>query len=145
MAQTTPQDLRGGVARIDHGAIPVNDAGRALQFYRDLLGAQLTAIGHLTNKPFRDGQGPMIFLEIAGHRGWALALEFDDLPPPIGDFECPCWAFKVTEDVLQNAVGLLKQRNIPYKVVEGRASSPIKRSVFLHDTEGNSIELCVHR
>lgn len=145
MAQPTRESNRPGLVRIDHGAIPVNDAGRAYRFYHELLGAELHHIGHLTNRPFKDGQGPMIFLEIAGHKGWALALEYEDLPAPEGTFDCPCWAFSVSEEAFKRALEVLKQQGISHTIVEGRPSGPVARSIFFRDTEANSVEVCLRK
>jgi len=145
MAEEKTGAYAPGIKRIDHGAVPVNDAGRAYRFYSEVLGAKLHFMAHFTNRPFIDGQGPMVFLEIAGHKGWGLALEYEDLPPPQRLFECPCWAFIVSDDVFQKGLEELKACGVPFSVVEGRTSSPIQRSVFFHDTEGNSVELCVRR
>jgi catechol 2,3-dioxygenase-like lactoylglutathione lyase family enzyme len=142
--QDLPRTAQARIVRIDHGAVPSNDGGRAWAFYRDVLGAKLHLISHLDNRrPL--GQGPMLFVEIAGHRGWGIALEYDDLPPPEGDFSGPCWAFSVDPDEFDRALAVLRARGLSHTVAEGRGSSPIARSVFFHDTEGNSLELCLSR
>jgi catechol 2,3-dioxygenase-like lactoylglutathione lyase family enzyme len=135
---------RSQITRIDHGAVPVNDGGRAWAFYTEVLGAKLHRISHMDNQRFV-GQGPLLFIELAGHRGFGLALEYETLPPPQGIFDCPVWAFRVSPETLGRAPQLLHPRGITSTLVEGPSFSPIARSLFFRDTEGNSLELCVPR
>src|SRR5688572_23653844 len=102
---------RSLLTRIDHGAVPVNDGGRAWNFYTEVLGARLHRISHMDNQRFV-GQGPLLFIELAGHRGWGLALEYENLPPPQGIFDCPVWAFRVSPETLERAPQVLEQRGI---------------------------------
>jgi len=148
MAQTVAKAERAvensQITRIDHGAVPVNDGGRAWSFYTEVLGARLHRISHMDNQRFV-GQGPLLFIELAGHTGCGLALEYENLPPPQGVFDCPVWAFRVSADTLARAPQVLQQRGIASTPVEGPSFSPIARSLFFRDTEGNSLELCVPR
>jgi catechol 2,3-dioxygenase-like lactoylglutathione lyase family enzyme len=132
------------LVRIDHGAVPVNDGGRAWSFYTEVLGAKLHRISHMDNQRFV-GQGPLLFIELAGHKGCGLALEYENLPPPEGTFDCPVWAFRVSPETLQRAPEVLAQRGVTATPVAGPEFSPIAQSLFFRDTEGNSLELCVPR
>src|SRR5262249_62359509 len=52
---------------------------------------------------------------------------------------------RVSADTLARAPQVLQQRGIVSTPVEGPSFSPIARSLFFRDTEGNSLELCVPR
>ena len=71
MANSNPITLE----RIDHGVLPSNDLGRAFRFWSTFMGGQ---IGHHTNLNARglNREVPMIiFMTVANHRGFGLALQ----------------------------------------------------------------------
>ena len=90
--------------RIDHGVLPSNDLGRAFRFWSGFMGGQ---IGHLTNLTMRglNREVPMIvFMTVANHRGFGLALQdFRISPKPARPMEGVVWGFEVAADNLAAA------------------------------------------
>ena len=143
MTATSPVILE----RIDHGVIPSNDLGRGFRFWSSFMGAQL---GHLTNLTARglNREVPMIvFMTVANHRGFGLALQdFRIAPKPAHPMEGVVWGFEVAADNLAEAAQTAEQQKLsPQRVTDYPASSPIKESLFVVDPDGNTVELCVRK
>jgi hypothetical protein len=100
MANSNPITLE----RIDHGVLPSNDLGRAFRFWSTFMGGQ---IGHHTNLNARglNREVPMIiFMTVANHRGFGLALQdFRISPNPARRLEGVVWGFEVADDNLTAA------------------------------------------
>ena len=131
--------------RIDHGVLPSNDLGRAFRFWSGFMGGQ---IGHLTNLTMRglNREVPMIvFMTVANHRGFGLALQdFRISPKPARPMEGVVWGFEVAADNLAAAAQEAEKQKLNLqRVTDYPASSPIKESLSVLDPDGNTVELCI--
>ncbi len=127
--QTLPVDSR---VRIGHVHLKVADLDRALGFYRDVLGFQLTQ---------RFGR-QAAFLSAGGyhhHIGLNTWESANGSPPPPGTTGLYHIAILYpTRAGLADAVSRLKQANIP---LEGAADHGVSEAIYLRDPDGNGVEL----
>lgn len=133
--------------RIDHGVLPSNDLGRSFRFWSSFMGGQ---IGHHTNLTVRglNREVPMIiFMTVANHRGFGLALQdFRISPNPARRLDGVVWGFEVAADNLAAASAEAEKQKLRFeRVADYPASSPIKESLFVLDPDGNTVELCIRR
>jgi catechol 2,3-dioxygenase-like lactoylglutathione lyase family enzyme len=135
------------IDRIDHGVIPSNDLGRSHRFYGTFMGGE---IDHLTNLNLRglNREVPqIIFYTLANHRGWGVALQdFPISPNPARSLEGVVYGFEVAADDLSETARLAEEKKVRVSgSVEYPASCPIKRSLFVLDPDGNTLELSIRR
>jgi len=135
------------VERIDHGVVPSNDLGRAYRFWSKFMGGE---IDHLTNLNLRglNREVPQIvFMTIANHRGFGLALQDFPLPPkPTRPLEGVVWGFEVAADDLSAIGQAAGERKIGLEgPVRYPAPSPIQEALLVLDPDGNTVELCIRR
>jgi catechol 2,3-dioxygenase-like lactoylglutathione lyase family enzyme len=133
--------------RIDHGVLPSNDLGRAFRFWSSFMGGQ---IGFHTNLNARglNREVPMIiFMTVANHRGFGLALQdFRISPNPARPLEGVVWGFEVAADNLSAAAAEAEKQKLRCERVSDYAeTSPIKESLFVLDPDGNTVELCIRK
>lgn len=118
--------------RIGHVHLKVADLERALAFYRDVLGFQLTQ---------RFGR-QAAFLSAGGyhhHLGLNTWESSGGPPPPPGTTGLYHLAILYpTRAELANAVRRLIQANIP---LEGAADHGVSEAIYLRDPDGNGVEL----
>ena len=135
------------IDRIDHGVIPSNDLGRSHRFYGTFMGGE---IDHLTNLNLRglNREVPqIIFYTLANHRGWGVALQdFPISPNPARSLEGVVYGFEVAADDLSETARLAEEKKVRVSgSVEYPAHCPIKRSLFVLDPDGNTLELSIRR
>ena len=135
------------IDRIDHGVIPSNDLGRSHRFYGTFMGGE---IDHLTNLNLRglNREVPqIIFYTLANHRGWGVALQdFPISPNPARSLEGVVYGFEVAADDLSETARLAEEKKVRVSgSVEYPAPCPIKRSLFVLDPDGNTLELSIRR
>jgi catechol 2,3-dioxygenase-like lactoylglutathione lyase family enzyme len=135
------------IERIDHGVIPSNDLGRSHRFYGTFMGGE---IDHLTNLNLRglNREVPqIIFYTLANHRGWGVALQdFPISPNPARSLEGVVYGFEVAADDLSETARLAEEKKVRVSgSVEYPAPCPIKRSLFVLDPDGNTLELSIRR
>ena len=135
------------IDRIDHGVIPSNDLGRSHRFYGAFMGGE---IDHLTNLNLRglNREVPqIIFYTLANHRGWGVALQdFPISPNPARSLEGVVYGFEVAADDLSETARLAEEKKVRVSgSVEYPAPCPIKRSLFVLDPDGNTVELSIRR
>jgi YD repeat-containing protein len=133
--------------RIDHGVLPSNDLGRAFRFWSGFMGGQ---IGFHTNLNIRglNREVPMIiFMTVANHRGFGLALQdFRISPNPTRRLDGVVWGFEVAAADLSAAVAEAEKQKLRFeRVRDYPAASPIKESLFVLDPDGNTVELCIRK
>jgi catechol 2,3-dioxygenase len=128
-AQPLPADSQ---VRIGHVHLKVADLDRALAFYRDVLGFQLTQ---------RSGR-QAAFLSAGGyhhHLGLNTWESAGGLPPPPGATGLYHLAILYPSRAeLADAVRRLIQAKIPF---EGAADHGVSEAVYLRDPDGNGVEL----
>lgn len=99
--------------RIDHGVLPSNDLGRAFRFWSTFMGGQ---IGFHTNLNVRglNREVPMIiFMTVANHRGFGLALQdFRTSPTPARRREGIVWGLEVADNDLAAATAVAEKQNL---------------------------------
>jgi len=135
------------VERIDHGVIPSNDLGRGFRFWSNLMGG---VIAHMTNFNARglNREVPqMLFLTVANHRGWGLALQdFSLSTTPHRMLDGVAWGFEVDAPDLSQVIEAAAKHELRIEgPVTYPASSPIQESIFFLDPDGNTVELCIRR
>jgi len=118
--------------RIGHVHLKVADLERALGFYRDVLGFQLTQ---------RFGRGAA-FLSAGGYHHHLGLNTWDSAggsPPPPGTTGLYHLAILYpTRAELADALRRVLQAEIP---LEGAADHGVSEAVYLHDPDGNGVEL----
>ncbi len=128
-AQPLPADSQ---VRIGHVHLKVADLDRALAFYRDVLGFQVTQ---------RSGR-QAAFLSAGGyhhHLGLNTWESAGGPPPPTGATGLYHLAILYpTRAELADAVRRLTQAEIP---LEGAADHGVSEAVYLRDPDGNGLEL----
>ena len=128
-ARPLPADSK---VRIGHVHLKVADLDRALGFYRDVLGFQLTQ---------RFGR-QAAFLSAGGyhhHIGLNTWESAGGLPSPAGATGLYHLAILYpTRAELADAVRRLRQANIP---LEGAADHGVSEAIYLRDPDGNGVEL----
>jgi catechol 2,3-dioxygenase len=126
---TPPIDPR---VRIGHVHLKVADIERALKFYRDVLGLELTQ---------RFGR-QAAFLSAGGyhhHIGLNTWESEDGSPPPPGTTGLYHLAILYpTRALLADALRRLLAANIP---LEGAADHGVSEALYLRDPDGNGVEL----
>jgi len=135
------------IERIDHGVIPSNDLGRSHRFYGTFMGGE---IDHLTNLNLRglNREVPqIIFYTLANHKGWGVALQdFPISPNPARSLEGVVYGFEVAADDLSETARLAEEKKVRVSgSMEYPAPCPIKRSLFVLDPDGNTLELSIRR
>ena len=121
---------------IGHVHLKVSDIERALSFYRDILGFEVTA---------RYGE-QAVFLSAGGyhhHIGLNTWESKDGTPPPPGHIGLYHAAilFPTRKDLAQTVKRLL-DANYP---ITGSSDHGVSEAVYLDDPDGNGIELYVDR
>jgi len=133
MASTssTPTPIHPG-ARIGHVHLKVADLDRALKFYRDVLGFELTQ---------RLGRGAA-FLSAGGyhhHIGINTWESEGGVPPPAGATGLYHLAILYpTRAELADALRRVLRADIP---LEGAADHGVSEAIYLRDPDGNGVEL----
>jgi len=139
-------DTSRAVVRIDHGVVPSNDLGRSLTFFTNVLGAQFMMLVNVNLRGLNRVVPEIVFLTLANHRGFGIALQDQPIPEPVRPLEGPVWGFEVDERGIDGVVETLRRRGIPSEgPVEYPAPSPIASSVFLQDTHSFVYELSTRR
>lgn len=122
--------------RVGHIHLSVSNLERALGFYRDLLGFEVTTW-------YGDSA---VFLSAGGyhhHIGLNTWESEDGVPPPYGSTGLYHVAFLYpTRRALAEAVATLMQANYP---IDGTADHGVSEAVYLRDPDGNGVELYVDR
>lgn len=149
---------------IDHGVLPTNDLGHAILFYRDVLGAEIESLEHVSTRTLtklaehgpssveRSGQGRpddratmRCFMRLGPTR-FGLFLQQEELPPAGRDCRTPCYEWEVREEDLGRVVSKLEEYGIDYEgPVESPPGYPMAKQVFFRDLDGNPAALCVVR
>lgn len=134
------------VVRLDHIAVPTNDLGLSLTFFTDVLGARLERLVNCNLRGLNRVVPEMVFVTIANHHGFGLALQGEVIPPPIRPLEGPVCAFEIDERGIDAVAAALRERHVAFEgPVEYPAPSPIAASLFLQDPQQNTFELSVRR
>lgn len=135
------------VERIDHGVIPSNDLGRGYRFWTKVMGGRLDHLTNLNARGLNREVPQMMFLTVANHRGWGLALQDFPLSPlPQRPLEGVVWGFEVAAESLAAAAQTAKDQKLNIEgPVSYPAPSPIQESIFFPDPDGNTLELSVRR
>jgi catechol 2,3-dioxygenase len=128
---STPSTIHPDV-RIGHVHLKVADLERALKFYRDVLGFELTQ---------RFGRGAA-FLSAGGyhhHIGINTWESEGGVPPPAGTTGLYHLAILYpTRAELADALRRVLRADIP---LEGAADHGVSEAIYLRDPEGNGVEL----
>ena len=136
MAQTTSFRPVDPLVRIGHVHLKVSDLERALGFYRDVLGFQLTQ---------RFG-GQAAFLATGGyhhHIGLNTWESEGGSPPPPGATGLYHVAILYpTRALLADALRRVLAAGIE---LEGAADHGVSEAIYLRDPDGNGVELCRDR
>lgn len=131
---------------LDHGVMPTNDLGRAIQFYTEVLGAQIEDIANVTTETFTSGRGMMRCFMRLGPTRFGVFLQHEQLPPSEGLIGSPCYEWEVGDADLGRAIGSLDEHGVEYQgPCEGPAGYPVAKQVFFNDPDGNHVALCVLR
>jgi catechol 2,3-dioxygenase-like lactoylglutathione lyase family enzyme len=133
--------------RIDHGVLPSNDLGRAFRFWSSFMGARLGFHANLNARGLNREVPMIVFFTVANHSGFGLALQdFRLSPTPARKLEGVVWGFEVAADNLSAAADEAEKHKLRWeRVSDYPASSPIKESLFVLDTDGNTLELCIRK
>jgi catechol 2,3-dioxygenase len=131
MRQQMPRPIHPDV-RIGHVHLKVADLDRALRFYRDVLGFELTQ---------RYG-GSGAFLSAGGyhhHIGLNTWESLGGMSPPLGSTGLYHFAIAYpTRAELADALQRLMRANIP---LEGASDHGVSEAIYLRDPDGNGVEL----
>jgi len=128
-SRTLPADSK---VRIGHVHLKVADLERALGFYRDVLGFQLTQ-RYGRNAAFLSAGG---YHHHIGLNTWESA---GGSPPPPGATGLYHLAILYpTRDELADALRRVVQAKIP---LEGAADHGVSEAIYLRDPDGNGVEL----
>ncbi|HWH79375.1 MAG TPA: VOC family protein [Candidatus Binatus sp.] len=131
-------EIRYGVETIDHIAIPVRDLALNQKFYTELLGLKFK-----TTRRNPDGSARQSYV-LAGENIIGLHL------PGIGAAVSPSTAPRIGVGVSSEHCALVEQnfRQANYLFVgpvEHSVESPLVRSLYFDDPDGNHLEICVRR
>jgi catechol 2,3-dioxygenase len=128
---------------IGHIHLTVTDIDRALSFYRDLLGFEITA-----RIKGRDGKDSAVFLSAGGYHHH-IALNTwagpDAKPAPKGLGHAGLYHFAIlfpTRRDLALALKRLMDANYP---IHGSADHGVSEAIYLDDPDGNGVELYADR
>lgn len=131
---------------LDHGVMPTNDLGRAIEFYTHVLGAEIEEIKSVTTETLKGGRGAMRCFMRLGPSRFGVFLQRKDLPPVDGLNGSPCYEWEVSDSDLDRAIGSLEAHGIERQgPVEGPPGYPVAKQVFFNDPDGNHLALCVLR
>jgi catechol 2,3-dioxygenase-like lactoylglutathione lyase family enzyme len=131
---------------LDHGVMPTNDLGRAIEFYTHVLGAEIEEIKSVTTATLRGGRGAMRCFMRLGPTRFGVFLQHEELPSSEGLSGGPCYEWDVADTGLDHAIDRLRDRGIAFEgPVAGPAGYPITKQVFFNDPDGNHVALCVLR
>ena len=134
------------VVRLDHVAVPTNDLGTSLAWFQQALDAQFTRLVNCNLRGLNRVVPEMVFMVVASHRGFGIALQDDLIPAPIRPHEGPICGFEIDERGIDGVVAALTERGVPFEPpVEYPAPSPIAASIFLQDPQQVTYELSVRR
>ena len=86
----------------------------------------------------------IIFMTVANHRGFGLALQdFRISPNPSRRLDGIVWGFEVAAENLDAATAEAQKQNLRWeRVADYPASSPIKDSLFVLDPDGETSDVC---
>ena len=107
-------------------AIRVKDLAEAEPFYREILGLEVG---------LRDERRNWVFLRAGGESGM-IVLQEDK-----GEWPTQHFAFTVSEDDIESAAGILKERGLDVRGPIFHEWMPAK-SVYFADPDGHALELC---
>lgn len=128
---------------LDHGVMPTNDLGRAILFYRDVLGAEIERLDQITTEVLTGSRGMMRCFMKLGPSRFGLFLQHEQLPPPDGLTGSPCYEWEVRQADLPHVVQSLEQHSVEYEgPVDGPPGYPIAKQVFFNDPDGNHVAVC---
>jgi catechol 2,3-dioxygenase-like lactoylglutathione lyase family enzyme len=131
---------------LDHGVMPTNDLGRAIDFYTNVLGAQIEEIKSVTTESLNGGRGAMRCFMRLGPTRFGVFLQREELPPQDGLVGGPCYEWEVGDEDLGRAVASLSAHDVVYEgPLEGPPGYPVAKQVFFNDPDGNHLALCVLR
>jgi catechol 2,3-dioxygenase-like lactoylglutathione lyase family enzyme len=134
------------VVRLDHIAVPTNDLGLSLAFFTEVLGARFDRLVNCNLRGLNRIVPEMVFMTVANHHGFGLALQAEVIPPPSRPLEGPVCGFEIDERGLEGVTGALRAGGVAFEgPVEYPAPSPIAASIFVQDPQQNTYELSVRR
>jgi hypothetical protein len=135
------------IERIDHGVLPSNDLGRAFRFWSTFMGARLGFHANLNARGLNREVPMIIFFTVANHSGFGLALQdFRLASKPARRLEGVVWGFEVAADDLSPAIDEAERQKLSWeRSADHSESSPIKESLFVLDSDGNTVELCIRK
>jgi catechol 2,3-dioxygenase-like lactoylglutathione lyase family enzyme len=134
------------VVRLDHMAVPTNDLGTSLAWFQTVLGADFTRLVNCNLRGLNRVVPEMVFMIVANHRGFGLALQDDVIVAPTRPHEGPICGFEIDERGIDGVVAALTERRVTFEApVEYPAPSPLAASIFLQDPQQVTYELSVRR
>lgn len=131
-------EVRTGVQTIDHIAIPVRDLERNQEFYVNTLGLKFK-----TTRRNPDGSPRQTYV-LAGNN--IIGLHLPGVGAGVSPSAAPRIGIGATAQRFDEVLGNLRAANHPVRgPLEHDPGSPLARSIFFDDPDGNHLEFCIRR
>lgn len=131
-------EVRNGAQTIDHIAIPVRDLERNQDFYVNVLGLK-----YKTTRRNPDGSPRQTYV-LAGNN--IIGLHLPGVSAGVSPSAAPRIGICATAQRLDEVLGSLRAASHPVRGrLEHGPDSPLERSIYFDDPDGNHLEFCIRR